>query len=73
MATVEKFRLTLEERIRRRFSEEFKKKKVNEMELGHTTAAEVSREYQVRYSNVIKWKKIYGSKPKDSVRLIVEM
>jgi len=73
MATREKFELSRNERSRRTFSEEFKKQKVREIEQKHSTIADVSKAYQVRYSNVCKWMKKYSSAYKKGVRLVVEM
>ena len=73
MATRNKFELSTSERQRRTFSSEFKKQKVREIELKQTTIAEVSKAYQVRYSNVCKWITIYSVSYKKGVRLVVEM
>lgn len=72
MATREQFQLSQQERRRRVFSEDFKRSKVREIERGQTTTAEVSRQYQVRYNNVVKWIKKYGTLSREGVRLIVE-
>ena len=55
MATRDGFKLSRQERQRRIFSEDFKIKKVREIENRETTVSEVSREYQVRLANVYKW------------------
>ena len=73
MATRQSFQLTTAERRKRIFSEDFKRKKVREIELKITTIAEISRQYQIRYNNVSKWIKRYSSSYKKGVRLIVEM
>lgn len=72
MATRYKFKQSIEERRRRTFSEEFKKQKVREIERKAVTVAQVSREYEVRESNVGKWVKQYGSQQSTGVRTIVE-
>jgi transposase-like protein len=72
MATRVKFRQSSEERKRRTFSEEFKQKKVREIEQKITTIAQVSREYDVRDNSVSKWLKKYGSNYMKGVRTIVE-
>lgn len=61
MATRNRFKMSVEKRKRRRFSEEFKRKKVAEIESKATTIAEVSRQYEVRANNVSLWVKKYGS------------
>ena len=73
MATREEFTLSSQERHRRIFSEDFKIKKVREIEKKETTVSQISREYQVRANSVYKWVKKYGSNYKEGVRLVVEM
>jgi transposase-like protein len=72
MATREKFKQSTEERRRRFFSEEFKQKKVREIEQKITTIAEVSRQYEVRPNNVSKWLAKYSNNYMKGVRTIVE-
>jgi transposase-like protein len=72
MATRQQFKQSIEERRRRQFSEEFKQKKVREIEQKITTIAEVSRQYEVRRDNVSKWVAKYGSNYMKGVRTIVE-
>jgi len=73
MATLEKFKQSAEERRRRTFSEEFKRKKVREIEQKITTISEVSKAYEVRYHNVYKWLKKYGTHQSEKgVRVIIE-
>ena len=64
--------MSTEERKKRTFSEEFKQKKVREIEQKITTIAEVSKEYDVRANNVSKWLKKYSSNYMKGVRTIVE-
>lgn len=72
MATRKSFKQSSDERRRRTFSEEFKQKKVREIEQRITTIAEVSRQYEVRENNVSKWLKAYGTQHMKGVRTIVE-
>ena len=72
MATRKQFKQSTEERRRRHFSEEFKQKKVREIEQKVTTIAEVSRQYEVRENNVSKWFVKYGQNYMKGVRVIVE-
>jgi len=72
MATRDQFKLSTSERRRRRFSEEFKQKKVREIEQKITTIAEVSRQYEVLSNNVSKWVIKYGTNYMKGVRTIVE-
>lgn len=72
MATRDQFKLSTSARRRRRFSEEFKQKKVREIEQKITTIAEVSRQYEVLSNNVGKWVIKYGTNYMKGVRTIVE-
>jgi transposase-like protein len=72
MSSKQKFTISTEERQRRTFSEEFKRKKVREIEQKITTIAEVSRNYQVRANSVAKWLAKYGNVKMKGVRIIVE-
>lgn len=65
-------KLTKEERKRRRFSESFKRKKVQEIESGQVKISEICRQYQVLRQNVNNWRRKYGSMEKKKERLIVE-
>jgi len=48
MATINECeKLTVQERLKRYFSEDFKRKKVGEIDRNLTTISEISREYQV--------------------------
>jgi transposase-like protein len=72
MATKYQFKQKTEERRLRTFSDEFKRKKVREIEQKSTTIAEVSRQYEVREDSVSKWIKKYSSNYMKGVRVIVE-
>lgn len=54
--------MTVEERRRRRFSEEFRKEQVALIESGKLTIQEVARLYEVKNSNVKRWVTKYGIK-----------
>ncbi len=72
MATRQKFRDSEKVRRMRTFSEEFKRKKVQEVERKITTIAEISEQYDVRINNVYKWVKLYSINYMAGARLIVE-
>ncbi len=72
MATRQEFTLSQAERRRRVFSDEFKKKKVQEILKKQTTVSEISRTYEVRPWAVRLWINKYGPKKKKGERLIVE-
>jgi len=73
MATKQSFSLSLAERRKRNFSEEFKRQKVREIEQRQTSVSEVSKLYQVRANNVYKWIDKYSKKQEKGLRLVVEM
>lgn len=72
MATRSTFVQPLEIRVRRSFSAEFRRKKVEEIECKISSVSEISREYQVTRTAVYKWIKQYSSSMKKKERLIVE-
>lgn len=72
MATRQQFSLSQAERRRRTFSEEFKKKKVREIEKKLSTISEISIAYEVRPWAVRLWVRKYGLNQKKGERLIVE-
>lgn len=68
-----KYNLSKSQRIRRRFGEEFKIKRVKEIESGQVRPCEIVKEYQVSYQAIYKWINKYGmSKDRKQERLIVE-
>jgi transposase len=73
MATKYQFKATTEERRLRTFSVELKQKLVREIEQKKSTLAQVSRQYEVRENNVLKWIKKYGMNQKTNIRTIVEL
>jgi transposase-like protein len=73
MATVEQHnKLTRKERHNRYFSEDFKKKKVSEIERNLTSVAEVCREYQVSGTSVYRWIYTYSHMRKKGIKQVVE-
>ena len=65
-------KLTSKERRNRTFSEEFRRKKVGEIERCVTSVSEVSREYQVTRTAIYKWMRQYSPMKKKQVRLVLE-
>jgi transposase-like protein len=55
--------MTLQERRQRRFSENFKKEIVVELESGNLTVRQVSLAYEVKQDNVKRWIHKYGKEP----------
>lgn len=73
MANLGEFeKLTTRERRNRYFSEEFRRKKVGEIERRLTSVSEVSREYQVSRSAIYAWMRQYSYMKKKQERLVVE-
>jgi transposase len=64
--------LNLQERRMRRFSENFKREKVKEVELGYSTATEISSQYQVTRANVHRWIRKFGTMNEKKSKLIIE-
>ena len=64
--------MTIAERRQRSFSENFKKQKVREIELGRITVSEVSKQYEVSTTNVYRWIAKFGSMKQKNERVIVE-
>lgn len=55
---------------RRRYSLEFKKKKIRELESGQTTVREIVELYGIHKSVIYNWKTKFGTYPKDEVLVI---
>ena len=72
MARPEQFKMTVSERRLRTFSDNFKIKKVREIEIGKTKVSEVCKQYEVTETNVYKWIKKFGTMKNKKERLIVE-
>lgn len=73
MATRENFKLSIEQRRSRYFTASFKREKVQELESGLVTSAELQREYEVSLTSIQRWKRKYGTMKKEkTTRLIVE-
>ena len=56
----------------RSFSEEFKKKKIRELERNITSVTDISRTYSVSRSSVYKWIYKYSAMAKKQVKQVVE-
>ena len=73
MATIEDYqKLGSHERRNRYFSEDFKRKKVREIDQNIATIAEICREYQVSNVAVYKWIYKYSIMRKKGVKQIIE-
>lgn len=72
MARITDFKLTVSEKQRRRFSDNFKLQKVREIELGKSKVSEISKQYQVSTTMVYRWLEKFGSMQNKKERLIVE-
>ncbi len=65
------FQKSTKERRYRRFSDEFKRKKIRELEEGRTTVSEICKAYEVSDVSVYKWRDKYSITNKPE-RTIVE-
>ena len=72
MAKRSQFRMSVSERLRRNFSEGFKKDKVRELESGVTHVNDLCRQYEVSTTSVYRWLKSYGTKGERKEKMIVE-
>jgi transposase len=72
MAKRSTFLMTVRTRQLRRFSEEFKKQKVQEIQSKSTTISEVCKAYEVADTNVRKWIAKYSSNYQKGIVTIVE-
>jgi transposase len=73
MATIEQFeKMTTSERQYRYFSEEFKRRKVSEIERNLITVSEVSTAYQVTGSAIYRWIHKYSLMRKRKEKQVVE-
>ena len=62
-----------EKTIRRTFSEEFRRKKVWEIEHKLATVSQVSREYDVARNAVYYWLRKYSKRYQPAVKLVLQM
>ena len=72
MAKRNQFKMSTSERQSRRFSDNFKKTKVREMEQGRTRVSEISKQYEVSTVNVYRWLSKFGSMKNKQERMVVE-
>jgi transposase len=72
MAKRGQFKMSISERRRRSFSENFKKAKVKELESGATQVDDLCKQYEVSNTSVYKWLRLYGSKGETKEKMIVE-
>lgn len=71
MSKSNKFKTSSQKRQYRRFSDDFKRKKVREIEEKRSTISELSKAYEVSTTSIRKWINKYGTKEKPE-RTIVE-
>jgi len=72
MATRDTFKMTTSQRMHRRFSENFKKEKVKEIEIGLLKISDICKQYEVTAPNVYRWISKFGSMKHKQERIIVE-
>lgn len=72
MSRIKQQTLSPQERRDRRFSDEFKLKKLEELERGQTTISEICRAYEVSATSIYRWQEKFSPMKKKKERLIVE-
>jgi transposase-like protein len=72
MATRDSFKMTTSQRRHRHFSENFKKEKVKEIEVGLLKISDICKQYEVTATNVYRWISKFGSMKHKQERIIVE-
>jgi transposase len=73
MGTLKEYeKLSVKERRSRSFSEDFKRKKVSELERNLVTISELCREYQLSRTSVYKWVYLYSKMKKKGVKQVIE-
>ena len=72
MATLDQLNLSFSSRTNRYFSEDFKKKKVAELDKKLITIAEICKEYAVSHTSVYKWIYKYSVMRKKAIKMVVE-
>jgi transposase len=73
MGTIKEYeRLSVDERRNRQFSQEFKQKKVSELDRNLVTISELCREYQISRTSVYRWIYLYSRMKKKQVKQVVE-
>ena len=72
MANTKNFQMSTSQRRLRHFSENFKKEKVQEIEIGISKVADICKQYEVSRVNVYRWIHKYGSMKQKKERIIVE-
>ena len=72
MATRDTFKMTASQRRHRYFSENFKKEKVKEIEIGLLKVSDICKQYEVTSTNVYRWISKFGSMKHKQERIIVE-
>lgn len=63
---------SITKKVRRTFSESFKREKVNQIELGQITVIQVSKIYEVSPTAVYKWLHKYAMTYRKEERVVVE-
>ncbi|MEG5147047.1 transposase, partial [Microcoleus sp. AT8-B6] len=72
MAKLEQLSSINEPRVKRYFSDEFKRRKVDELERRLISIAEICKQYEVSATAVYKWIYKYSLMRKKSVKMVVE-
>ena len=72
MARIEQLKTNISTRNNRYFSEDFRKKKVSELDKKLTTVSEICKQYEVSHTAVYKWIYKYSLMRKKGIKMVVE-
>ncbi|MFN2440075.1 MAG: transposase [Chitinophagaceae bacterium] len=72
MAKLEQLKVNVSARTTRYFSEDFKKKKVGEVDKKLITISEICKQYEVSHTAVYKWIYKYSLMRKKGIKMVVE-
>jgi transposase-like protein len=61
-----RFKLSIEQRRFRRFSEEFKREKVREFMEGRATVTEICKASEIAYTTIYRWIELYSKTNSDN-------
>lgn len=72
MASRKTFKMTVDQRRQRHFSENFKLQKVQELEIGTTRVRDLVKQYELSPTSIYRWISKFGNMKRKKERLIVE-
>jgi transposase-like protein len=72
MANRKHFKMSVDQRRQRTFSDNFKKQKAQELEMGLSSIPDLEKQYEISRATIYKWIRKFGSVKKKTERIIVE-